>query len=665
MSSTGQSPWILGISASHNGAACLLRGNEIICSVQEERLTRSKRDRIDGARASLAVNYCLEAAGIGISDLDLIAVCTQEHADDPRHNWHLNPQLNLAKTNVPLLQLSHHIGHAASALALSGEVNAAVLVVDGAGSPYEDLSQAEQSVFRNPPGYESISMYIADNGNLTPVEKQGTGGNEWLDLSRPGMPRFSTLGGMYSAAAAQIFGDPLEAGKVMGLAPLGLPTIAVSDFFTLRDGILVFHDLVPDRFDQTERWPAQRQAYANLASSVQRALESALLQLCVRLQTHTNCSALCYAGGVALNGIANELIARQAGFSRMYIPAAAEDSGTAIGAAFYGLWQLTGFQTRDRLEHDGIGRTYCTKHVNAAIKKAPFIKVHEQYEVDVHDAIVRRLELRQLGGWFEGGSELGPRALGHRSIIADPRHASAKADLNGRVKRREDFRPFAPAILAERAEQWFDCGPDTSNPFMLRIWQFLEGCGEQVPAVVHHDGSGRAQTVSADISPSFHALLHKFEARTGVPILLNTSFNGRGEPIVETPEDALWCMLENGLDFLFLEGRLVTPSHALSDLLGLVPKLLATTFHSTQTIANGVWHSGKIDCDVNTPWGQTRHRLNSAIWPLIEAIDGHRTGHEIHDLINLHRCESDPIETIRVLAFLRRKRVIGFNDITA
>lgn len=661
MNCTTESPWILGISASHNGAACLLRGNEIICSVQEERLTRNKRDRIDGASASLSVNYCLEVAGIGISDLDLVAVCTQERAEDQRHDWYLNPQLNLARLNVPLLRLSHHLGHAACALALSGEERAAVLVVDGAGSPYGDLSPDEQSVFRNPPGTESISMYIAEQGVLTPIEKQGSGANDWLDQSRHGMPRFSTLGGMYSAAAAQIFGDPLEAGKVMGLAPLGQPTIPVSDFLTICDGVLVFHDGIADRFGHAERWPAHRQAYADLASSVQQALESALLALCERLRARTDCAALCYAGGVALNGIANDRIAREAGFSRLYIPAAAEDSGTAIGAAFHGLWQMRGFQPRRRVEHDSTGRAYRATQIDAAIRSTPFINVHAHQDDSLCDEIADRLEKRQLGGWFEGGSELGPRALGHRSIIADARHADAKAELNGRVKRREDFRPFAPAILEEKADQWFDCGPDPKNPFMLRIWKFREGCGEQVPAVMHQDGSGRAQTVSAETSPRFHALLRKFEARTGVPILLNTSFNGRGEPIVETPEDALWCLLENGLDFLFLEGRLVTPSHALSDLLGLVPKLLVTSFRPTRTFVDGVWHSGKIDCEVSTPWGQARQRIGPDIWPLIEAIDGKRTGYEIHDLIRRHDGQSHPVTTIRLLAFLRRKRVLCFN----
>jgi carbamoyltransferase len=652
-------PLILGISASHNGAACLLRGTEILCAIQEERLSRVKRDRIDGARPSLAVEYCLRAAGITMAEIDLVVLCTQENMLDPQHDFLLNPQLQLVKHGIPWLRLSHHAGHAACALALSGEDRAAVLVVDGAGSPHDDLSAEEAAVVRTVPGSESISMYLGNQGRLQPLEKQSSAGQEWLTSREGGMPFFSSLGGMYSAAAVQIFGDSSEAGKVMGLAPLGRPSIDASCFFSARDAVFEFSDVVPQRFECDTRWPAQREAYVDLARSVQNALETALLALCSRLRALTDCDALCYAGGVALNGIANDRIAREAGFERVYIPAAAEDSGTAIGAAYFGLWHLVGYRPTTRLDHDRMGRSYGLAEVKAAIARTPLVAIHSSPQVERD--VVERLLRCEIGGWFEGPSELGPRALGQRSIVADPRWADAKTELNMRIKRREDFRPFAPAILAERADDWFECGRNSQNPFMLRIWRFRHGQANRVPAVAHVDGSGRAQTVDVDQLPRFHALITEFEKQTGVPILLNTSFNGPGEPIVETPDDALWCMLENNLDFAVLDGCLVTPKGDAEHLLALVPKLLISDYRLPMVRDQDGWRQGKLYYEGMTPWGITHQRLAASTRSVIELIDGRRSGLEILEALNQHEGETwRAIDVLRMLGSLRRKWILEF-----
>lgn len=257
-----------------------------------------------------------------------------------------------------------------------------------------------------------------------------------------------------------------------------------------------------------------------------------------------------------MNSIANERIIREAGFGNVYIMPAAEDSGPAIGAAYYGLWELTKRNTRRRMMHDACGRVYSPHSVAAAIARTPGITSLKSSDI-IGDAVELLCEGKILG-WFEGRSELGPRALGQRSIVCDPRRADAKEILNSRVKKREAFRPFAPVILLEHVAEWFELeGADPASPFMLRVCPFRPDKRSLVPAVVHVDGTGRLQTVTRDVNGRFYELVRKFYERTGVPLLLNTSFNVQGEPIVETPEDAICCLLKSGLDACIFEDRIV------------------------------------------------------------------------------------------------------------
>jgi carbamoyltransferase len=265
---------------------------------------------------------------------------------------------------------------------------------------------------------------------------------------------------------------------------------------------------------------------------------------------------LCYAGGVALNSVVNERIIRESGFKNVYIMAAAEDSGTAIGAAYHGLWQLTKYNSQRPILHDGPGRTYTSADVSAAINATE--NIHVVNSTDVISDAVDLLCDGKIIGWFDGGSELGPRALGQRSILCDPRRPDAKDTLNLRVKMRESFRPFAPAVLLEEASNWFDFdGTPRESPFMLRVIKVKPEKKNAVPAIVHVDGTGRVQTVTRENNGRFYDLVCKFHEKTGVPVLLNTSFNRMGEPIVETPTDALACLLNTGLDGCVFEDRIV------------------------------------------------------------------------------------------------------------
>jgi carbamoyltransferase len=265
---------------------------------------------------------------------------------------------------------------------------------------------------------------------------------------------------------------------------------------------------------------------------------------------------LCYAGGVALNSVANERIIRESGFKNVYIMPAAEDSGTAIGAAYHGLWQLTQHNSQRPILHDAPGRTYSPAEVSRTLDEAADVGV--VYSTDVILDAVELLCDGKIIGWFDGGSELGPRALGQRSILCDPRRPDAKDTLNRRVKMREAFRPFAPAVLLEEAPNWFDFG-DTrpESPFMLRVVDVKHEKRDEIPAIVHVDGTGRVQTLTPENNGRFYQLVEKFYENTGVPVLLNTSFNRMGQPIIETPEDAIQCLLSTGLDCCVFEDRIV------------------------------------------------------------------------------------------------------------
>src|ERR1700737_1317969 len=551
-------PWILGLSASHNGAACLLRGDEVFVAVQEERLTRVKRQWIYGAAHSLAANYCLSFAGIQPRDLSAIALSVTGSARDPQHNLQLNPLVRSSKKDTRTIVVPHHYAHAVSGFATSGFAESAILVIDGVGSPAEDMFEEERKVFTKPVehGSEMISLYSASGTSLIPLEKHPVEYGAWLAKRSTGMPWFGSLGGMYSAVSEQIFGNAMEAGKVMGLAPLGFPEIPVDAFFEIKKGNLHFRNCLPERFAHNDRWPLRGEEYRNLAASVQVALEEALLFLIERLRKLQSSQNLCYAGGVALNSVANERIIRHSGFQQVHITPAAEDSGAAIGAAYYALWHVTGHNSRRKMAHDACGRPYSTRAISGAVKNAGRIR-----SVPSKDPISDTVDLLCEGkivGWFDGRSEIGPRALGQRSILCDPRRVSHRDVLNRKVKKPESFRPFAPSILREEVTNWFELdGTKPDSPFMLRVCKFRSEKEELVPAVVHVDGTGRLQTLTKEVNGNFYELVKRFYQKTAIPLLLNTSFNIAGYPIVETPADAIACLLGTEVDCCIFEDQIV------------------------------------------------------------------------------------------------------------
>lgn len=661
--SSQDAPWVLGYSASHNGAVCLLHGANLVCAVQEERLTGVKRQRLRRLDESLAFKYCLDTAGIAVDDLSAIVGC------------YFSGESTAGSAVVPqgwrgqFHTISHHLGHAVGAFAQSGFEDSAILVVDGQGGRGDYLPQAEQDVAisASVPGsdrqFEIVSIYQGTGTSVRCLEKHL---GDWipkvdqLTADHP-MQAFGSLGGMYSAAAHQIFGDANDAGKVMGLAALGKPSIGVDEFFSVVDGRFVFSDKVCQRAWGTERWPANKQALQDLACSVQQALEVGLFKLVDRTVELLPSRQLCFAGGVALNCVANERIINERDFDSVFIMPAAEDSGPAIGAAFYGLWQLGFDHRREEVRHDSMGRIYTSQAIDAAIEAVPCIV---RGEGAAPEAVVDRLVDGQILGWFRGGSELGPRALGQRSMLADPRPAGAKDRLNLRVKHREAFRPFAPTILEERVGDWFELPKQATSPTMLRAFRFRPERAGEVPAVVHYDGTGRLQTVARSANPALHALLTAFEAKTGVPILVNTSFNVMGEPIVETPEDALWCLLFTDLDAVVFEHCIVSREQAFESVMNLRPRLRSTETRLQVPLAGSFnldrMAQGQVDLKATTPWGDRQVPVAQALWPVLELADGSRSGYQMLESLARHPMLSgiDERWLLAILRQLRRAHVI-------
>jgi carbamoyltransferase len=693
-------PWVLGIASSHNGSACLVHGDELVVAIQEERLNRYKRAMLFAGRESLAIEYCLEYAGIRPSDLASVVNVplvdgSRRGGDDRAHDVYLNSQLRLAAHGVPASRISHHLGHAAGAFATSGFEDAAILVVDGAGSTGLELSPEELAVALYEGGagdsFEHASLYHGAGTSIVPLEKHLS---PLPPQTGTGQPPWRSLGQIFAFAASQIFGDFTEAGKVMGLAPLGTPQIPAHEFYEIVEGRFVFNERARARYAYEDRWPRRQTEYRALAASVQAALEEALLYLVRRLREKCASDNLCYAGGVALNSITNERIVRESGFKNVYVMPAAEDSGTSIGAAYYGAWQLTGRNTRRRLAVDAVGRRYRTDEIERAIEATPAVRVTAS--ADVISETVALLCDGKIVGWFQGRSELGPRALGQRSILCDPRLPGMKDFLNGKVKHREGFRPFAPVVLLEEARNWFDldAGVPVESPFMLRICEFRKDRADLVPAVVHVDGTGRLQTVTREENERLYQLVRAFFEKTGVPILLNTSFNVAGEPIVETPEDALWCLLSTGLDCCVLEDRIVVkdpphtsildlyPSvgevssacvdvfgdlagrlsrHALArgaPLRGLrVPYPIPTTSEGFE-VPDGV-EGSFVKLRTSTRWGRLTHVVTLDVALLLERLDGRSTGWQLLEALSKEPDMAlDAPSLVRLLCALRRASLV-------
>jgi len=550
---------ILGVNCfSHDTAACLLREGRIVAFAEEERFNRERHTK---RFPDTAIAWCLEQGGVGLNDVDAVAFAHRPGLDFARGALdalrraapkrlavQAAVDANLARKELAfrrrwgfrgrVVHVGHHDAHAAAAFYPSPFGEAAVLTLDRGG----------------------------DFLSTTMQHGQGTRLRELAAVRNP-----DSLGEVYSAFTWYLgFLPNADEGKVMGLAPYGedklVPELAGMVRHTPDGAFRVNFDWFGyqrqsgwlsrrfnDRFGPPRRPVSElTELHRNLAYAVQDVIEEAALHVARRLRQRTGSRNLCLGGGVALNSVMNARLLREAGFEHVFVQPAASDAGNALGAALW-LWhQRLGNPREEVMEHAFWGPEFTQRACEEALERRGLRA--EQ----VHDAPAQAATLLAesgIVGWFQGRAEVGPRALGNRSILADPRRAGMKDVVNARVKRRESFRPFAPSLLHERGTHWFeDYYP---NPFMLLVLPVRPERRELIPAVTHVDGSARLQTVTPGFNRRFHRLIVEFERRTGVPVVLNTSFNLRGEPIVLTPDEAVHDFLASDMDALFLGDLLV------------------------------------------------------------------------------------------------------------
>src|SRR5215203_351161 len=698
----GKPIYVLGTGLSHDGSACLLKDGRILVAIEKERLTRLKHD---GGNDTAAIRYCLEAADITMNDLALIVQNANFGDFERGDTWFDGPRVITEDCPIPVVTISHHLAHAYSALGMCPFEECNILVVDGCGNGADECKGIDEAAARRVGDdetrhlfFEKDSYYSYHRERLEAVYKDFSPwglGSKGYPLT-PNTTKHS-IGGVYAAVSSYCLRGRDDLGKLMGLAPYGRQGAVTGEIFDLRDGwVFVRYDWMRE-FDRParddEQFRRDFQYYADIARWVQRELERTLLYLFESRLRISPCDYLAYAGGVALNAVANSLIRRSLAVKDLFIVPAAGDNGIALGCAFYGWLEILG---RSREIHDGstcFGRIYppaairrsleaaavaadqaaATATAEAPINVLSFLirLVHQSFktaraggwtgslcwkaggsepvstlvdwtschllerEVDNPNAVIsgpsqamaafflgnlhparalesgrlectnpdglltfyhaidweevaaairrnsaalgriveRPLQVSEVGdsatataqlladgkivAWFQDGSEFGPRALGRRSLLADPTLPDVRNVINREVKRREDFRPFAPSVLRADAATFFDC--ELESPYMILVAQVRSAWAERLSSVVHEDGSARLQTVTEGWNPNYFRLLTEFRKISGISVLLNTSFKRRGMPIVETPEQALSFFRETPrLDALIIDRFVVT-----------------------------------------------------------------------------------------------------------
>ncbi|MFI6481224.1 carbamoyltransferase [Nonomuraea sp. NPDC050663] len=556
------------ISQGRDSAAALVVDGRVVAAAAEERFTGEKTT---GAFPVNAIRFCLDQGGIGLDDLDLIGHgfaherSGLESGDDyldRRFTEVYDPERQLdwfaehfpgAEVRSRFTPVSHHLAHAASAYYASGFDDCLVLVADGRGET------------------ESLTVYTGIGGKLEALH------------TVPAMHSLGTLYGVFTLYLG--FEMAMDEYKMMGLASYGDRTRYERELRKLvhvrqgpefavpllaRDGDLLQREThrgvlaVLEELFGPAREPGGplEQRHMDIAAAAQVALERCLLHVLRHYRRQTGLRDLCYAGGVALNCSANGLILRSRVFDRVFVPPGAGDDGTAVGSALYlhatrkpetpiqpmrmPYWGSS-FSSEDIAEHLATRTDVSSRRVTD--------------EEELLAETAQALERGEVVAWFQGGMEFGPRALGHRSILADPREARMRDHINNLIKKREDFRPFAPVVTEAAASTFFEIrgGRERQYAHMLFTTRTRQEHRDRLGAVTHIDGTARVQTIGADANPLLHALLERFGGLTGVPVLLNTSFNLRGQPIVRTPREAVDTFLRGGLDRLVIGDHVVVP----------------------------------------------------------------------------------------------------------
>lgn len=579
-----KSIYILGISAYyHDSAASIIRDGEIVAAAHEERFSRKKGDE---RFPSHAVNYCLKEAGITIEELDHIVFYDKPILKFDRllasyiHKAPLGIRSFLK--SIPLwlksklwiesemqkklgvkkqfLFTEHHQSHSASAFFPSPYNDAAIVTVDGVGE------------------WATTTIGVGEGNNIKLLKK--------IDFPH-------SLGLLYSAFTYYC-GFRVNSGeyKLMGLAPYGKPIyldkikenlISIEgdgsyrlnmEYFDFISGLKMINKKFEKLFGKPALKPdeEQEQFYMDIAASIQALFNEILLKIAIYARELTGKTNLCLAGGVALNCVANGKIAREAGFKEVWIQPAAGDAGGSLGAALYTYYNFLEanreISVGDKQKGSYLGPEFSNDHIIETLDNfsAQYTQMDEEELIDyISDKIIDQKAI----GWFQGRSEFGPRALGNRSILGDPRSPEMQKNLNLKIKFRESFRPFAPSVLEEHSSSYF--GAPVKSPYMLftgqvqedkllktdirsdKLFDILKEKRSVISSVTHVDNSARVQTISKETSPKYYKLVEKFYKKTDCPLIINTSFNVRGEPVVNSPTDAYRCFMGSNIDVLVLE----------------------------------------------------------------------------------------------------------------
>ncbi len=561
--------YVLGTGLSHNGSAVLLKDGKICVGIEKERLSRKKHD---GGNDTLAVQYCLDAEGITLDDVALVVQC--ENFTLPERNHFKGRRLFADYPQLEIIDISHHLAHAYSAVGTSPFSECNVMVIDGCGSPLDQFPELHpEQVALLPPDVleinqmqcEKDSFYHFNGQKLLPLYKDFSVMNilRQEKLSLPSTQH--SIGGFYASMSNYVFGDMDDVGKLMGLAPFGTSGIYNFEAFEFREGRLYVSSGWQTHFDRPsqgyEHFRAHFGYYAQVAKWAQEQVEKAVLTCMQNRQEQFPHENLCYSGEVALNAVANAKLVASGLAKNYYFEPAAADNGLALGCAFYGWLE---YLQQPKIPHDGntcFGKSYDAESIRKALNAEdfPYKQTYFTHESALVSYCAEKLNEGKTMGWFQDGAEFGPRSLGRRSILAHPGIAGMKDHINRNIKFREDFRPFAPAVLKEKVSDYFENGLD--SPYMILVDKTKPDYVEKLCNVTHQDGSARVQTIEKSWNNRFYNLVEAFGKQSGIAVLLNTSLNRRGMPIVETPQEALALFGETALDILVLGDTVLEKVH--------------------------------------------------------------------------------------------------------
>jgi carbamoyltransferase len=570
--------YILGINAYHgDAAAAIVKDGQLLAAVEEERFNRKKH--CAGFPAA-AVRYCLETANISIDDIDHIGI-----SRDPSAHLHKKILFSLSRLGNLSGLISARLANAAKVRDLPADLAQALKMPNRFRARFHNVEHHKAHMascfFVSP--FEQAAILSLDGFGDFVSTMWGKGAESTIDIL--GQVEFPhSLGTLYTATS-QYLGFPKygDEGKVMGLAPYGKPTFVEEfrkivttngdgfklnlDFFrhhsegvemTWDEGSPTIGRIFSDRFIETfgpvrASGESLTTKHQDIAASLQARLEEASFHILQQLYERTKLKRLCLAGGVAFNSVMNGKILLNTPFREIFVQPAAGDAGTAVGACYY-IYNAILKQPRSYvMDHAYTGPGFSNQQVAEALRVSG-LTFRELSDSEVTQAAAKAIAEGRILGWFQGRAEFGPRALGNRSIVVDPRRPDMKDILNARIKKREPFRPFAPSILEERVGEYFE--QTHPSPTMLMVYQVRAEKRDIIPAVTHIDGSGRLQTVSRSTNSRYYQLIEDFGKLTGVPVVLNTSFN-EDEPIVCTPQEAINCFQRTRMDVLVLGNYMV------------------------------------------------------------------------------------------------------------